>query len=139
MMKEADRQAVLAAAQRTRHEATHAGEATTDPRYRSDDPAVQRLWVALRDVMDPEIPISLVDLGLICAIRREGEVVDVDVTFTATACPCMEFIHQDIRERLEAEADVSEVRIRDVWDPPWTVDRLTAEGRAALKGFGVAA
>jgi metal-sulfur cluster biosynthetic enzyme len=131
---------VLADARRTHHAPTRAGEATVDTRYRSEDPAVQRLWVALREVMDPEIPISLVDLGLICAIRRpaEGE-VEIDVTFTASACPCMEFIHEDIRERLESESDVREVRIRDVWDPPWTVDRLTPEGRAALKQFGVAA
>jgi metal-sulfur cluster biosynthetic enzyme len=134
-----DRGGVLGDATRTHHEPTHAGEATVDPRYRSEDVAEQRLWIALREVMDPEIPISLVDLGLICAIRRDGPVVEVDVTFTASACPCMEFIHQDIRDRLEREADVAEVRIRDVWDPPWTVDRLTPEGRAALKRFGVAA
>lgn len=96
------------------------------------------LWSALREVMDPEFPISLVDLGLIYDVRREGRTVDVDVTFTATACPCMDFIRDDIRERLLREPDVAEVRIHEVWDPPWTVERMTPEGRAVLKQFGVA-
>jgi metal-sulfur cluster biosynthetic enzyme len=97
-----------------------------------------RLWSALKDVLDPEIPISLVDLGLICAIREAGPRVEVDVTFTATACPCMDFIREDIRTRLLREADVEEIEIREVWDPPWTVERVTPEGREALRRFGVA-
>jgi metal-sulfur cluster biosynthetic enzyme len=90
-------------------------------------------------VMDPEFPISLVDLGLIYDIRRDGGAVEVDLTFTATACPCMDFIRDDIRERLLREGGVTEVRIRDVWDPPWTRERMTPEGKAILKRYGVAA
>ena len=97
------------------------------------------LWTALEEVRDPELPISLVDLGIVYAIRRNGERVEVDLTFTATACPCMDFIRQDVRERLLREPGVSEVEIRDVWDPPWTSDRMTAEGRAILRSFGIAA
>ena len=97
------------------------------------------LWAALKQVQDPEFPISLVDLGLIYDIRRLDRVVEVDLTFTATACPCMEFIRSDIRERLLQEADVEEVRINEVWDPPWTAERMTEEGRAVLRRFGVAA
>lgn len=96
------------------------------------------LWDALRDVRDPELPISLVDLGLIYAIRRSGERIEVDLTFTATACPCMEFIRQDVQDRLLREPGVREVEIREVWDPPWTSERMTAEGRAILRSFGVA-
>jgi len=98
-----------------------------------------RLWSALREVLDPEIPISLVDLGLIYAVREAGPRVEVDLTFTATACPCMDFIREDIRTRLLRESDVEEVAICEVWDPPWTVARLTPEGREALRRFGVAA
>ena len=97
------------------------------------------LWQALREVRDPELPISLVDLGLVYAIRRHGPRVEVDLTFTATACPCMDFIRQDITERLLREPDVREIEIREVWDPPWTSERMTPEGRAILRGFGVAA
>ena len=97
------------------------------------------LWAALTQVMDPEFPISLVDLGIIYDIRREGRAVEIDLTFTATACPCMEFIRMDIRERLLQEPDVDEVRINEVWDPPWTRERMTEAGKAVLRNFGVAA
>ena len=97
------------------------------------------LWQALQEVEDPEFPISLVDLGLIYGLRRTGTIVEVDLTFTATACPCMEFIRSDIRDRLLLEPDVSEVRIIEVWDPPWTRDRMTERGREALRSSGVAA
>ena len=96
------------------------------------------LWNALREVMDPEIPVSLVDLGLIYDIRREGGAVDVDLTFTATACPCMAFIRFDVEERLLREEGVETVRIHEVWDPPWTAERITPEGREQMKRFGVA-
>jgi metal-sulfur cluster biosynthetic enzyme len=134
-------EAVAAATRRTHHAVAATGAtAPRDERYRSDDPALDRLWLALHDVSDPELPVSLVDLGLICGIRRRADgAVEVDLTFTATACPCMEFIHADIRERLLGEAAVSAVEIREVWDPPWTAERMTEAGRALLRQSGVAA
>jgi metal-sulfur cluster biosynthetic enzyme len=102
------------------------------------EPGADRLWDALREVNDPEIPISLVDLGLIYDVRpAERGAVEVDLTFTATACPCMAFIRMDIEERLLRESDVDEVRIREVWDPPWTKARITDVGRLRLKELGV--
>jgi len=95
------------------------------------------LWEALREVMDPEIPISLVDLGLIYDIRQEGGRVEVDLTFTATACPCMAFIHFDIQDRLLREPGVESVDVNEVWTPAWTKARITPEGREALRKFGV--
>jgi metal-sulfur cluster biosynthetic enzyme len=95
------------------------------------------LWAALREVMDPEIPISLVDLGLIYDIRRDGGTVEVDLTFTATACPCMAFIHFDIQDRLGREPGVDQVRVIETWTPAWTKRRVTPEGREALRKFGV--
>ena len=97
------------------------------------------IWSALKEVMDPEFPISLVDLGLIYDVRRRERTVEIDLTFTATACPCMEFIHEDIRERLLRMPDVDEVKINQVWDPPWTADRISEEGKRVLKKCGVAA
>ena len=102
-------------------------------------PGTAPLWEALKQVQDPEFPISLVDLGLIYDVRSSDGVVEVDLTFTATACPCMDFIRSDIRERLLQEQDVKEVKINEVWDPPWTRERMTEEGRAVLRRFGVAA
>lgn len=130
--------AVLAASARTTHE-LEAADSPRDARYRADDPAVDALWQALCEVADPELPISLVDLGLICDIRRTAGDVEVDLTFTASACPCMEFILEDVRERLLREPGVDTVRVRDVWDPPWTAERMTDHGRALLRSFGVAA
>ena len=95
------------------------------------------LWDALREVMDPEIPVSLVDLGLIYDIRREGGTVEVDLTFTATACPCMAFIHFDIQDRLKREPGVEEVVVKEVWSPAWTKGRVSPEGREALRRSGV--
>jgi metal-sulfur cluster biosynthetic enzyme len=97
------------------------------------------LWRALKEVRDPELPVSLVDLGLIYGIRRAGTTVHVDLTFTATACPCMDFIREDLTDRLMAEPDVEAVEINVVWDPPWTVERMSPEGREALRRCGVAA
>ena len=97
------------------------------------------MWQALHEVADPELPISLVDLGLIRDIRRSDADVEVDVTFTASACPCMEFIMLDVKERLLAHPGVAHVTVTDVWDEPWTTDRMTAHGKSLLKSFGVAA
>ncbi|HEX6133640.1 MAG TPA: metal-sulfur cluster assembly factor [Longimicrobiales bacterium] len=130
--------AVLEASSRTAH-GLSAADSPRDDRYGSDDPQVDALWQALREVADPELPISLVDLGLICDVRRSGSTAEVDVTFTASACPCMAFIIEDVRERLSKEPGIAEVIVRDVWDPPWTTERMTPHGRALLKSFGVAA
>ncbi|MEO5511031.1 MAG: metal-sulfur cluster assembly factor [Longimicrobiales bacterium] len=129
---------VARATSRTHHE-LHTNEPSTDPRYRSDDPALDAIWVALRDVADPELPVSLVDLGLICDVRRHDSTVEVDITFTATACPCMGFIRQDLEERLKKDATIETVVINERWDPPWTTERMTKEGKAQLRSCGVAA
>jgi metal-sulfur cluster biosynthetic enzyme len=129
--------AVLEAATRTLHELT-TPDSPRDDRYRSADPAVDALWQALREVADPELPISLVDLGLICDVRLHDGTAEVDVTFTASACPCMEFILDDIRDRLLRLDAVERVAVRDVWDPPWTTARMTAHGRTLLRSFGTA-
>ena len=96
------------------------------------------VWAALKEVMDPEFPISLVDLGLIYDVRRRDRTIEIDLTFTATACPCMEFIHEDIRERLLREEEIDEVKINQVWDPPWTAERISEAGKQAMKQCGVA-
>ena len=96
-------------------------------------------WDALGEVLDPELPISLVELGLIYALDYAHGTVRVEITFTATACPCMEFIREDITDRLEQEPWVREVNIEEVWSPPWTTDRISPEGRRKLRTLGVSA
>lgn len=101
---------------------------------------VERAWRALYEVSDPEFPISLVDLGLICGVaadERSGE-VRVDLTFTATACPCTDFIQWDVRERLLREPGIERVQVEVVWDPPWTTARISERGRRILEDAGIA-
>jgi phenylacetate-CoA oxygenase PaaJ subunit len=102
-------------------------------------PGMEPYWRALKEVLDPELPISLVDMGLIYDIDAVGEAVRVTMTFTATACPCMSLIQMDIRDRLLAEPGVADVEIEIVWDPPWSRAMLTDEGKATLRKYGVAA
>lgn len=97
----------------------------------------EHLWAALREVKDPEFPISVVDMGLIYEIRRSNGAVEVDLTFTAMGCPAMGFILDDVCERLLQEPDVDEVEINIVWSPPWTADRMTEEGREQMRRWGV--
>ena len=100
---------------------------------------VESVWAALKEVLDPELPISIVDMGLVYDVRVAGSRAELDMTFTATACPCMDFIMYDIKVRLLQEPSIEEVEINVVWDPPWTNSRLTPEGRELLRAFGVSA
>lgn len=98
----------------------------------------RNLWAALEEVHDPEFPMSVVDLGLIYGITREGDRVQVKVTFTAMGCPAMDMILDDIRERLKRESGVNQVDIEIVWDPPWNKSRLSERARELMRRWGVA-
>ena len=98
----------------------------------------QRFWAALSEVRDPEMPVNLVDLGVIYGISEQDGVVEVELTFTAMGCPASEFILEDVRERLLREPGVAQVLIKIVWDPPWTAARMTEAGRDALEAWGLA-
>jgi metal-sulfur cluster biosynthetic enzyme len=98
----------------------------------------ERLWAALAEVQDPEMPINLVDLGVIYRVAEQDGLVEVDLTFTAMGCPASDFILEDVRERLLREDGVREVRINVVWNPPWTTARVTEAGRDALESWGLA-
>jgi metal-sulfur cluster biosynthetic enzyme len=111
----------------------------TGPLTHPPEDPLAATWDALNEVLDPEIPISLVELGLIYGVELAGGVVHVTITFTATGCPCMEFIREDITDRLEVEAWVDAVEIEEVWSPPWTNQMITEAGRQKLKSYGVGA
>ncbi len=100
-----------------------------------------RLWDALRNVDDPEIPVSVVGMGLIVALayRREHRLAELKITFTAMGCPAMEFIEDDIREALLRDPDVDAVEIEVVWDPIWTKDRIRADARETMRRLGILA
>jgi metal-sulfur cluster biosynthetic enzyme len=100
-----------------------------------------KLWQALQEVEDPEIPISVVGMGLIVSLAWSADerAVDIELTYTAMGCPATEFIEGDIRDRLLQEPEVDEVRIEVVWDPVWTRSRIREEARATMRRLGIVA
>lgn len=95
------------------------------------------LWMALRDVEDPELPINIVDLGLVVQLRFEAGMVSLKLTFTVMGCPAMDMIMDDIRSRLGREPGVESIRIEVVWEPIWTKARLTEDGKSQLREAGI--
>jgi len=100
-----------------------------------------RIWDALRHVEDPEIPISVVGMGLIVSVAYDAGArrAHLRITFTAMGCPAIEFIEEDIRTALLADPDVDAVDIEVVWDPVWTKDRIRADARETMRRLGVVA
>ena len=100
-----------------------------------------RLWQALRAVEDPEIPISVVGMGLIVSLAyvAETRTADLQITYTAMGCPAMDFIEDDIREACLADPAVDAVDIEVVWDPVWTKSRIREESRATMRRLGIVA
>ena len=98
-----------------------------------------RLWEALRHVEDPEIPVSVVGMGLIVSLayRASDRTADLQITFTAMGCPAMDFIEEDIRAALLADPDVDDVSLEVVWDPVWTKDRIRADARQTMRRLGI--
>ena len=90
---------------------------------------------ALRDVIDPELGINIVDLGLLYGvlIEPDGTVV-LDMTLTTAACPLTDVIEEQAQQALSFIAD--KVRIQWVWLPPWGPDKITPEGREQLRALG---
>lgn len=101
----------------------------------------ETIWQTLETVDDPELPLSIVDMGLIYDVRvdqgPEGTRVEVDMTFTAMGCPAMDLLRSDVHEAVSQVPDVDEVKLTTVWDPPWTVKRLSERARAVLETAGV--
>ncbi|HEX5948046.1 MAG TPA: 1,2-phenylacetyl-CoA epoxidase subunit PaaD [Actinomycetota bacterium] len=98
-----------------------------------------RVREALEAVADPEIPAcSITDLGMVERVAVTDDAVEVDLLPTFVGCPAKDLIGQDVRTMLEGAADGRDVRVRFVYDPPWTTERITDRGRERLRGFGIA-
>jgi metal-sulfur cluster biosynthetic enzyme len=98
-----------------------------------------RLWAALGEIEDPEIPVSLVDMGLIVSVDYDADTqaARLKITYTAMGCPAMDMIQDDIRARLLREPEVARVEIEVVWDPVWTHRRLSQSARESMRGLGL--
>lgn len=92
---------------------------------------------AMKSVEDPELGINVVDLGLLYGVRidDEGNVI-LDMTLTSMGCPLTEQILADSRAALQDLEGVKGVDINWVWDPPWSPDSMTEEGRFMMKVMG---
>jgi metal-sulfur cluster biosynthetic enzyme len=92
----------------------------------------QQVWDQLRNCYDPEIPLNIVDLGLIYDVALEGSRVDVKMTLTAPGCHLGGQIAGDVQSKLLALEQVEEANVELVWDPPWHQSMISLEGRRKL-------
>jgi len=103
------------------------------------------ILAALRDVNDPELPVNIVDLGLIYRVdvspdpdapgMLPRQKVDIDMTMTTQACPAHTIIIEQVKNRLGGLYEISALRVNLVWEPAWTPDRISPE---AQKKLGIA-
>lgn len=92
---------------------------------------------ALRQVMDPELGINIVDLGLVYTVELEERRVHVGMTMTSAACPLNEVLRSEAETAIRREIpDVSSVDVRVVWDPPWHPSMMSPEARRQLGWSG---
>lgn len=88
----------------------------------------------LKECYDPEIGISIVDLGLIYDVKVKGNDIYVKMTLTTPGCPLHSFITEDVKQKLKKLKGVEKVDVELVWDPPWTPERMSKQ---AKKQFGI--
>ena len=92
----------------------------------------EQVYEALHDCYDPEIPVNIVDLGLVYDVEIDGENVAVKMTLTAPGCGMGTMIAADARERILALDDVVEATVDLVWDPPWNPSMISEEAKQKL-------
>ena len=97
--------------------------------------SVDEVTEAMRDVVDPEIGINIVDLGLVYGVRVDDDnVATLDMTLTSAACPLTDVIEDQTRSALAGL--VSDYKINWVWMPPWSVEKITDDGRDQMRSLG---
>ena len=105
-----------------------------------DDELLADLEEAMRDVVDPELGINVVDLGLVYGLNVErgeaGHVALIDMTLTSAACPLTDVIEDQSRTALVGAGLVNDIKINWVWNPPWGPDKITEDGREQLRALG---
>jgi metal-sulfur cluster biosynthetic enzyme len=105
-----------------------------------DNELIGDIEEAMHDVVDPELGINVVDLGLVYGVSleeaEEGTVALIDMTLTSPACPLTDVIEDQSRNALIGAGLVDELRINWVWIPPWGPDKITDDGRDQLRALG---
>ena len=92
---------------------------------------------SLKQCMDPEVPLSIVDMGLIYGINvNENNDVDIKMTMTTQGCPLHETMVDDVKRYTKKVSGVNNVNVEIVWDPPWTMDKMSDDAKAMMKNMG---
>ncbi|MFC5752774.1 metal-sulfur cluster assembly factor [Actinomadura rugatobispora] len=115
-------------------DAAEAAEAAAGTTAVTSNEAEEEILEALRDVVDPELGINVVDLGLVYGVNLADEVATLDMTLTSAACPLTDVIEDQAASALDGL--VKDVKINWVWLPPWGPDKITEDGRDQLRALG---
>ena len=92
---------------------------------------------AMKVVRDPEIPVNIVDLGLIYDLKLSDEGnVDVDMTLTSMGCPVQDMLQADVELACKSVEGVKAVTVNFVWSPPWSTEKMSDEGKKMMRMFG---
>lgn len=119
--------------------------------YTQDGPAVEelpatgedsggierRVWNALYGIEDPEMPISIVDLGLMYGVSVDEGHATVDMTLTYTGCPARKMLTEDVENTVGEVGGIETAEVRLVWSPAWSLELVTEQGREDLREFGL--
>jgi len=98
---------------------------------------VENVRDSLKKCMDPEVPLSIVDMGLIYGIDvTENNDVNIKMTMTTKGCPLHETMVDDVKRYAKKVSGVNNVDVEIVWDPPWTMDKMSDEAKAMMKTMG---
>lgn len=101
------------------------------------DGAIARVFEELYGIEDPEMPISIVDLGLIYGVEVAEHRATVTMTLTYTGCPARDYLVEEVRQAAEQAEGIDSAEVVLVWSPPWNLELVTQAGRDALNEFGV--
>lgn len=97
----------------------------------------EQILEALKVVRDPEIPVNVVDLGLIYNVTvADDGVVDIEMTLTSMGCPVQDMIQADAELAAMKVDGVRRVNVEFVWSPPWSTDKMTEDGKKQMRMFG---
>jgi len=98
---------------------------------------VENIRDSLKKCMDPEVPLSIVDMGLIYGIDvTENNDVNIKMTMTTKGCPLHETMLDDVKRYAKKVSGVNNVDVEIVWDPPWTMDKMSDNAKAMMKTMG---
>ena len=109
------------------------GDEVVRPEGEDDLALFDPVLEALKTVRDPEIPIDLVNLGLIYELAvKKGGIVFVEMTLTTPSCPVAQSMPDEVKTAIAGVPGVEDVRVKLVWTPPWSQDRMSEEARLEL-------